>query len=609
MGVGIPFQEDYREDLTRSWIDNLTNNTYLSCSDPHVLARKFITGKSLPLDVLSSFIHEATHHWCNLSLVGNTIALLEASSIQNGINVQPVAFELIEKKITRNDVSESVLTEARRSFELYYSSMVAHTLLTPLLEGLALFAELDAHSDRLSCNDLFRSVPYPFEWCEAFFGSSVAELRQSTELTKDERLGLLLWLLRFAHDCDDRKAALLCTPYGGQRGLHLQGYCLIKSLHRDLVKIDHRFKDGLLFVAFVRAWFLEDPELSGILLDRASEPKALRDILGRYLQKRMSEMLTVDTSPLIDALCEGKGESYRSLPAGAVGKADEMINASIARIDAAFLEFAVDLKNQKFDVDHFLTLRSPDDWLSRVLFRRAFLRVGAVNVTIEQKRIAEQIEILCSTDQGPVLHVRAVEPADRDNLSERKGLIELIIGTTDRRKFIVLSGEDTVIEVFEISESGKLRANDFLRVSFANHRLTQTLKMLGESNRMFNGVFHASPELAKPADDAQATISEIFAGAAKCFHYGQPLSTEVLKAFETSLRENGLAAVLGTDLVRAYAFWDTCDAYEISKRQRSQFFDKKCMKVDVVSAQLREKFTAAGIGVHPVDEQKAKMLK
>jgi hypothetical protein len=61
--------------------------------------------------------------------------------------------------------------------------------------------------------------------------------------------------------------------------------------------------------------------------------------------------------------------------------------------------------------------------------------------------------------------------------------------------------------------------------------------------------------------------------------------------------EYGLAAVLGTDLVRAYAFWDTCDVYEISKRQRSQFFDKKSMQVDVVSAQLRERLAAVGIGL------------
>jgi hypothetical protein len=61
----------------RSLTDYITNQTVLSSTElKDALPRLLQPEESLPLSILPTFLHEATHHWCFSSQVGTTLSLL-----------------------------------------------------------------------------------------------------------------------------------------------------------------------------------------------------------------------------------------------------------------------------------------------------------------------------------------------------------------------------------------------------------------------------------------------------------------------------------------------------------------------------------------------------
>src|SRR5712691_4525249 len=104
-------------------IDPISNHTVFK--DPDYYA-DLIKRRDLPVHTLSTFIHEATHHWCFTSPLGMALMLLYLSAARRALHWA--------------ETDEAGRTEAMNDLCTY---QLVISILRPLNEGLAQFAEYD----------------------------------------------------------------------------------------------------------------------------------------------------------------------------------------------------------------------------------------------------------------------------------------------------------------------------------------------------------------------------------------------------------------------------------------------------------------------------------
>jgi len=194
----------------------------------------------LPTFMLSDALHELTHHWCFLSAVGNSMALLKTSEL---CSIPSIKYE--------PDVSRLIARKLRHS--------AAVIMLRPIAEGLALFAEFDARPGPGDC-----SAPV-FEWVLDLFREGAGTPAGSAE-RRDTILRRMLYASRDTAEAARRKEGLLVHPLDMSRGGYLSGYLLIKCLWNKLRSSRPDIADPELFLCFVRSFFYEDSRLAAELL-------------------------------------------------------------------------------------------------------------------------------------------------------------------------------------------------------------------------------------------------------------------------------------------------------------------------------------------------------
>ncbi|ASW53440.1 hypothetical protein [Plantactinospora sp. KBS50] len=233
--------------MTRSFTDPVFNHTALSEARtagllPVLLDREESSG----LDFLPTFMHEATHHWCFSSSVGTAIGLLQVRGL----------LRLLQAQGQRN-------AAARRSLELSMSEDLLRaqailTLMGPLAEGLALYAEFDVRPS-------YRQpvLPPPLRWVVSFaHGLRDPGRRRPAAGMAWSRMAVG----RLGLDQVLRKADLLVRPLDCDDG-YLAGYLFVRNLHSIVRSREPRLTQPDAFLYLAQQHFYESEQLVDALLN------------------------------------------------------------------------------------------------------------------------------------------------------------------------------------------------------------------------------------------------------------------------------------------------------------------------------------------------------
>ncbi len=257
---------------SRTWTtDAVTNRTLLSglYIDRYV---QWLSNRTTVINpVVPEFLHEVTHHWTFDSSVGGAIAMLVLQAKRHAFATRCATYE-----------------QLYYVFDCLMRATVASTILRPLTEGLALFAEYDAV--------LKKSPQISTALLAAMYCFGLPGRVDDDELFPWRAT---LQLMRRSPEFCARKASVLQRRFSCEDG-YLPGYMAVKSLWTTAVQRSNRFSDTDLYLSFLRRFFFEDPRFVSAILDPGvKEGQAAAQIVDYFIQ-RSSEFLTMNVSRALD---------------------------------------------------------------------------------------------------------------------------------------------------------------------------------------------------------------------------------------------------------------------------------------------------------------------
>jgi hypothetical protein len=252
------------DDVSGARTDLISNHTVFRHNDDF---RALLRAEALPADTYSSFIHEATHHWCFMSPLGKALSLLYLSIAKRALHWVATGDESQTQEIL-NDLC---------AFD------IAVSWLRPLNEGLALFAEYDI---RPCENSEHMSVPLDAAMLHVFqVRQRLAAQSDRSELSYQLADDLCRW--RLSRQTIERKSELLLQPMRVAGNAYLLGYLTVKQLWRNASRFYPELREPDLFLIFLRRIVFSDFSLIALLLDR-EKPATQRGLLfGQKLFERL----------------------------------------------------------------------------------------------------------------------------------------------------------------------------------------------------------------------------------------------------------------------------------------------------------------------------------
>jgi hypothetical protein len=284
----------------RSLTEYITNQTVLSSTELEAVLPKLLQPEEpLPLSILPTFLHEATHHWCFSSRVGTALSVLAMRGRLRALQATE-ATNRREREDLEIDAAED-LTRAE----------VTRELLKPLAEGLATFAEFDVLPTLRA-----PAIPAPLRWAVQICARDLVSLPRGSqewvsrrnEATMETAKALLTVRTDFAvrnRRIDMLQQPLSCSnapidhPSRGKEG-YLAGYLTIKSFWRRLALVNPKLQMADFYLLFLYEYFYEDAELTRLLLDRnLRAPESLAPITY-HIRDRLLEPVE---KAVIDEFC------------------------------------------------------------------------------------------------------------------------------------------------------------------------------------------------------------------------------------------------------------------------------------------------------------------
>lgn len=299
------------ESADRSWTNAIANQAVLSGLDARDYL-KWLDERGPRIEsVIPQFLHEVTQRWCFDSLVGRAIALLR---LRAGMRA---AFDSSRSQA-------SVLAADVARYE------AASTVLKPIAEGLALYAEFDARSGET------RVVSQPLLALQTSFGF-LLDPGHEPELA----LVSLLQTTRLRREfLNDRKASLYFRRFDCDDG-YLAGYLTVKTLEGRLRVAVPEFEDPDLFLTYLRAFVFEDAVLARMLLANERDEELAALAIATHIAERLADlgracehlreqpMMRASVRQFDDALANGRTKE-------ALGRPIMIADADVAAAERAF---------------------------------------------------------------------------------------------------------------------------------------------------------------------------------------------------------------------------------------------------------------------------------
>jgi hypothetical protein len=250
----------------RASTDPVTNSTYLPVVELGDNLDWFFLPGGMPVSWLSSFLHEAVHHWSFQTVVGSALAGLQLRA----------RMRILESAMGENERADQDAIEDIVRFDH------ALALLRPIAEGLSLFAEFDVmpmyHTPVIS---------RPMTWAyHAFTDPDREELKEYF----GRSLNILLQEMRFNDHFIRRKTNVLLQPLSVSSGSYLVGYLTIKALWQHALHKAKPFGDADLFYTFIKRYFYSDFGLVEKLLQTRTVGEAAGKELLHYFGERLKRL-------------------------------------------------------------------------------------------------------------------------------------------------------------------------------------------------------------------------------------------------------------------------------------------------------------------------------
>jgi hypothetical protein len=225
----------------RCYTDRLSNAIANTTVDP-LAAREWLASGSMPVEHLNVVLHETAHFSAFNTPVGLAMAALTASH-----TLSPASF-LMDQAAAAGPSQGAILTA------------ILDPYLTPLAEGLAVFAEFDV----LPGSSAVISTVCSASAVLAGRGRLLEEARAGRVCSISDAVALALRESRISHDTLVRKEELYRRPLDLTDG-YLLGYLWIKALWLILKSRCAAFSDTDFFLSFVTDYFFYDFKLASLL--------------------------------------------------------------------------------------------------------------------------------------------------------------------------------------------------------------------------------------------------------------------------------------------------------------------------------------------------------
>jgi hypothetical protein len=384
-----------------------------------------------PARLLSPFVHELVHHWCFHSPVGLALAHLQLRARRE------ILLLAEPREESKFDHAFNILEDVSR-----YEAVV--TLMRPLAEGMALFAEFDLMPGESSAISLVA------RWVGYSFGS----VHEDEELADpSSQISELLSRHRLSQDCNSRKSNLLADPLTCDSGGYLPGYLLVKNLWFTLVHERGcvRLEDKDLYLMYLRAFFYEDMGFVATLLDRSvTELQALENI-ATYFQLRFRDLLqTTDESVNVfeefvsarraDSKLEVEEIFPIALHRGLKKAGQDRLRALVAEVE---------FEGEPTSLEEIL--KRQDQW---TLAQRELMCIGRFPeyVRVNKHGQVHVGQLKGEEDSGFTVPILAVGALENVTPTEGEGLVEFFISPSGMYRYSAISVQGELVAIVPLSK-------------------------------------------------------------------------------------------------------------------------------------------------------------
>jgi hypothetical protein len=384
-------------DRARSFVDLTTNEMLVSDFD---LAEYLAWVRGRPVAgsrVLANFLHEWTHRWCFHSPVGSAIALLRMRA----------ACRAYLGRSARDD---------------HVRCMTAGTILEPLAEGLALFAEFDTY-------------PGKSRWMSQTLTTSLLFFAPAVETDGNPLLLLqgLLQTLRRDPLLLERKAGIYAQPVNVSNP-YLVGYLSVRSLWCQMAAACSELNDRDLFLSYLRSYFYDDPGMVLHILDAYPSELHASGAIVNHLLSRIRGLVS------FDGLSQRVEQWIRSAENGHVDVASIGANATDEQRANQMIERAI-VADVSDDVTQTFAA-----WMLMTLEERRVCVIASTAVGLKPQPTADRIDIVVQGVSEPVSSVAA------DSIPDAREGELMIVASSDGHATVVLLRVDKNVTVLSSSK-------------------------------------------------------------------------------------------------------------------------------------------------------------
>lgn len=400
----------------RCWVDLFTNEAFVTNPQTASLT-DILMSQNFPKEIFFCFVHEATHFWSFDSYLGNALFMIKLRAFlssltftdENPLYREPTSGLLFESEERRN-----LKYDIYSDFTRFYT---VATVLKPLGEGMALFAELDTY-------------PTPSEVCPSFLiycsimfsGFRRTEfLNQNLKEIEKKYLNLLIERRFQSRVGLLTKARLLSTAIDIFESPYLTGYLFVKCTQIVLSRQDERFKDPNFFLTFLKDYYFNDKGFIEMLLSNDVRDETIVTRVFDYFQHHSSALLSVNSDD-IDAFEKRFTQDYKNISFANAPKPEALAN--FPAFQALLDQF--DANCQKYDLIGLAFMRT----FFRATILPCYIDVSEKHVDIflrlnlsemQEERIGELLKMPKSFCDGQYLYYPSVTFANADQCKDYKG--------------------------------------------------------------------------------------------------------------------------------------------------------------------------------------------